>query len=287
MAQESEIKELITANTRRLHELRKKTAIMGIETPPHIITEIEDIVLTIENLQLELKANIAKPSSQPETSVDNLSDNKLTSNPSNDKITTQAKLAGYKIQSGVFKAIKLRQVGKFFDSWIQGNIDIGYKKERIDVSVSSNEGDIYIQGLDDGSYVSIGNPSTRPSSTINETPGKSPYIKPTNIGHGISGWITFFYLVATVYAILAYGFLTAIVGVIISLVFALIVAAVLNYLFASSKTKNVRLGSILEQLEIAFGGIVGLVIFYQVLTTKTGEWITSQVTQLLSWLLEG
>lgn len=53
MSRRSEIQSLIRKHQRRLHKLKEKEATFGINTPPEIITEIEDIQAEIENLQTE------------------------------------------------------------------------------------------------------------------------------------------------------------------------------------------------------------------------------------------
>ena len=63
MSRQSEIKDLIRKHERRLHKLEGKQATFGINTPPEILTEIEDIEAEIDDLQTEL-------SNLPETSAD-------------------------------------------------------------------------------------------------------------------------------------------------------------------------------------------------------------------------
>jgi len=41
---------------RRLQKLKEQHASLGLHTPPHILTEIEDIEVAIKELQIELKA---------------------------------------------------------------------------------------------------------------------------------------------------------------------------------------------------------------------------------------
>jgi hypothetical protein len=50
-----DIKKLISNNSRRLQKLKEQQASMGIHTPPHVLTEIEDAEAEIEKLQTELK----------------------------------------------------------------------------------------------------------------------------------------------------------------------------------------------------------------------------------------
>jgi hypothetical protein len=51
MSQQSQVQELIEHHQRRLHKLQEKAAIRGIDTPPEILTEIEDIEAEIERLK--------------------------------------------------------------------------------------------------------------------------------------------------------------------------------------------------------------------------------------------
>lgn len=55
MSREGEIKHLITIHHRRLQILKEKQALYGLNTPVHILTEIEDIEAEIEGLQSELE----------------------------------------------------------------------------------------------------------------------------------------------------------------------------------------------------------------------------------------
>lgn len=56
MSREEHIKRLIVNHKRRLQTLEEKQALYGLDAPPHILTEIEDIEANIEKLQTELKA---------------------------------------------------------------------------------------------------------------------------------------------------------------------------------------------------------------------------------------
>ncbi len=60
------LKQLIINHSRRLQKLKEKQALKGIDTPPEILTEIEDIGTEIEWLQKELKdiRGAITPSSQ-------------------------------------------------------------------------------------------------------------------------------------------------------------------------------------------------------------------------------
>lgn len=55
MSRRSEIQDLIRKHQRRLQKLREKEATLGISTPPEISTEIEDIEVKIDELQIELQ----------------------------------------------------------------------------------------------------------------------------------------------------------------------------------------------------------------------------------------
>jgi hypothetical protein len=52
------LRELIIINGRRLQELQKQAATFGINVPPHINMEIEDLQLTIEDLEREMRASV-------------------------------------------------------------------------------------------------------------------------------------------------------------------------------------------------------------------------------------
>jgi fructose-1,6-bisphosphatase/inositol monophosphatase family enzyme len=54
MSKEDDIKKLISEHNRRLQYLKEREAKTGLETPPHVLTEIEDIEEKIEQLQDEL-----------------------------------------------------------------------------------------------------------------------------------------------------------------------------------------------------------------------------------------
>lgn len=55
MANKTNLKKLIAKNARRLQKLKEQKASLGLETQPHILTEIEDIEAEIEKLQAALK----------------------------------------------------------------------------------------------------------------------------------------------------------------------------------------------------------------------------------------
>lgn len=55
MSRQVEILKLIDKHQRRLQNLKEKKATFGINTPPEILTEIEDIEAEVEDLQEELK----------------------------------------------------------------------------------------------------------------------------------------------------------------------------------------------------------------------------------------
>ena len=54
MSRQKDLKELIVRNQRRLQKLKEKEAAYGLETPVHILTEIEDIEAELEQLRVEL-----------------------------------------------------------------------------------------------------------------------------------------------------------------------------------------------------------------------------------------
>jgi len=53
LSQKDQIKKLITQKKRRLQKLKEKEASFGLDTDPHILTEIEDLEVEIEKLQAE------------------------------------------------------------------------------------------------------------------------------------------------------------------------------------------------------------------------------------------
>jgi hypothetical protein len=55
MSRKDDIKKLILKHKRRLQKLKEKQTTFGLDTPPHISIEIEDIEVEIENLQTELE----------------------------------------------------------------------------------------------------------------------------------------------------------------------------------------------------------------------------------------
>ena len=57
MSDSDNIEKLIQIHRRRLQVLQEQQAIKGLETPPSILLEIEDIKAKIEKLQIERKAN--------------------------------------------------------------------------------------------------------------------------------------------------------------------------------------------------------------------------------------
>ena len=60
--------KLINIHQRRLQVLQEQKAAMGILTPPHIITEIEDIQQQISNLQNQLNSQSSTPNKPPTNS---------------------------------------------------------------------------------------------------------------------------------------------------------------------------------------------------------------------------
>jgi WD40 repeat protein len=54
MSRHDEIDKLIELHQRRLHKLREQRAALGLHTPPHILTEIEDVEAEVAQLHAEL-----------------------------------------------------------------------------------------------------------------------------------------------------------------------------------------------------------------------------------------
>jgi tetratricopeptide (TPR) repeat protein len=63
MSREDDIRNLIAKHGRRLQKLKEKKASFGLDTPIHILTEIEDVEAELEKLQTELKEIISTISS--------------------------------------------------------------------------------------------------------------------------------------------------------------------------------------------------------------------------------
>jgi len=57
MSYKNSIEQLIINNQRRLQKLKEQKASFGLDTPPHILTEIEDIETEVDNLRIELEKN--------------------------------------------------------------------------------------------------------------------------------------------------------------------------------------------------------------------------------------
>ena len=55
MSRQKDLRERIVKNQRRLQKLKEKEASYGLETPVHILTEIEDIETELERLRAELE----------------------------------------------------------------------------------------------------------------------------------------------------------------------------------------------------------------------------------------
>jgi hypothetical protein len=55
MSHQDDIRQLITNNSRRLQKLKEQKALFGIDTPPHILLEIENIEAEMANLQMKLE----------------------------------------------------------------------------------------------------------------------------------------------------------------------------------------------------------------------------------------
>jgi hypothetical protein len=80
MLRKDNLKRLIIKNQSRLQILQEQEATYGLNTPPHILTEIEEIQAEIAELQAELAAT---PDDEPETDLARLAeDNAPISQPS-------------------------------------------------------------------------------------------------------------------------------------------------------------------------------------------------------------
>ncbi len=64
MSQKDELKQLIERKSRRLHQLKMKEATSGINTPPEVLIEIDDLNAEIPKLQAELE-NLPPENSSP------------------------------------------------------------------------------------------------------------------------------------------------------------------------------------------------------------------------------
>jgi tetratricopeptide (TPR) repeat protein len=69
MSQQSETQELITIHQRRLQKLKEKKATFGINTPPEILIEIEDIETELERLENLSNAPVVVPPVQTTTPI--------------------------------------------------------------------------------------------------------------------------------------------------------------------------------------------------------------------------
>lgn len=58
MSRKEHVKKLIANHNRHLQKLKEQQASFGLHTPPHILTEIEDVEVTLAQLQAELKTLI-------------------------------------------------------------------------------------------------------------------------------------------------------------------------------------------------------------------------------------
>jgi sRNA-binding carbon storage regulator CsrA len=56
MLREDDIRNLVTHDSRRLQKLKEKQAKFGINTPPEILIEIEDIEAKISEAEADLKS---------------------------------------------------------------------------------------------------------------------------------------------------------------------------------------------------------------------------------------
>jgi formylglycine-generating enzyme required for sulfatase activity len=65
MSRQEDIQALIATHKRRLQKLKEQQALRGVDTPPHVLIEIEDIEAELERLQTELDAG--PPSRLPQT----------------------------------------------------------------------------------------------------------------------------------------------------------------------------------------------------------------------------
>lgn len=54
MSRKEDVKKIVSMQQRRLQKLREQQAMFGINTPPHILIEIEDLEAEINKLQSEL-----------------------------------------------------------------------------------------------------------------------------------------------------------------------------------------------------------------------------------------
>jgi CheY-like chemotaxis protein len=62
MSHKDDIKKLIVKSERRLQKLKEQRALQGLDSPPHILIEIEDINAEIESLQAELETLLKRGS---------------------------------------------------------------------------------------------------------------------------------------------------------------------------------------------------------------------------------
>lgn len=71
MLDKNDIKNLIVTHSRRLQKLKQQQASFGLDTPPHILIEIEDLERKIDELQIELKQleNVGEPHLQTDTTL--------------------------------------------------------------------------------------------------------------------------------------------------------------------------------------------------------------------------
>ena len=69
MSRKQDIENLMTRYNRRLQKLKEQEASFGLYTPPHILTEIEDIEGKIEDLRIKLKDTENKTGLTPKDST--------------------------------------------------------------------------------------------------------------------------------------------------------------------------------------------------------------------------
>ena len=67
MSHKDDIENLLVEHRRHLQKLREQQAKLGLHTPPHILTEIEDAEATIEKLQTEWNEITSQGTPEPST----------------------------------------------------------------------------------------------------------------------------------------------------------------------------------------------------------------------------
>lgn len=99
MSNLNNLKTLITAKQRRLQKLKEKEATQGLNTPPEVLTEIEDLQAEIKKLQTE-KANL-NPAQAEQTP--------LPTSPSSPTTITQTITGNNNIQIGNAGTVEIKQ----------------------------------------------------------------------------------------------------------------------------------------------------------------------------------